>query len=89
MNPMNYSLWRKIQSFGIFKNILFLTWKFENPLIVLQTCVEVNFVPHQSWVLKQFWKYNDYSKFLNMCVLYIPWICCSGCDFFQFVSLID
>jgi hypothetical protein len=36
----------KKNSFEIFKNVLFLTWKFENSLIILQTCVEVAFVPH-------------------------------------------
>jgi hypothetical protein len=49
---LNFSCWslslkvENIYSFGIFKNVLFLTWKFENSLIIVQTCVEVAFVPH-------------------------------------------
>jgi hypothetical protein len=42
---------KKIQSFGRFKNILFLTRKFQNPLIIVQTCVEVplHYINQKHW----------------------------------------
>jgi len=46
-----------------------LTWKFQISLIILQTCVEVAFVLHQSNVFKQSWKHYEYIK---SCVLPKP-----------------
>jgi len=55
-------LWKKIQSFGLFKNILFLTWKFEDSLTIVETCVDIAFVIHSSKVFKQILKYFEYIK---------------------------
>jgi hypothetical protein len=47
----NKIVWNNMQSFGRFKNILFLTWKFQNPLIIVQTCVEMflHYINEKYW----------------------------------------
>ncbi len=79
-------MWKK-KSSGISKNFLFLTWKFQTSLIILQTCVEVAFVLHQSKAFKKFWKYYEYVKsyMLSTSHEYVVGVTI----FFQYVSLIE